>query len=322
MTQRRRGVFLDLASLGDDINTQQLAQCDVEWAFYPETAPDQVDQRIADADIVITNKVVLTAEMISSAPSLQLICVAATGTNNVDLAAASTRKIPVCNVTNYGTASVAQHTFSLLLALTTQLAHYSRDAINGRWSESAMFCLMDYPVYELQGKTMGILGHGTLGQAVANIATAFGMKVIISERPGVAPVREGRVAFGDLLPQVDVLSLHCPLSPETERLIDADALQRMKSSAILLNTARGAIVDEDALADALRQGEIAGAGLDTLSQEPPPIEHPLLASDIPNLIVTPHSAWISQEARQRLTDQLADNVQAFLQGHPRNRVNP
>lgn len=315
-----RGVFLDAASLSKaDIDMAPLGRGSVAWAYYDFTSPSAVVERIAEAEIVISNKVMIDAVALTAAKRLKLVCVAATGTNNVDLDAAQRRGITVCNVRGYATPSVVEHVFSLMLALMRHLPEYQRAVQGGRWQKSVHFSFIDFPIREMSGKTLGIVGYGELGQAVAKVAEVFGMRVMIGERPGAAP-RAGRVALAELLPQVDVLSLHCPLTPETRGLIGAEELQAMKRGAVLINTARGGIVDEPALVAALRSGHLGGAGVDVLTQEPPR-DNPLLAADIPNLIVTPHIAWASRESRQRLLNELAENIQAFLEGKPRNVVN-
>lgn len=313
------GVFLDRDSLDrGDLDFSMLDNLNADWQFFGQTLPEDLQSRIASASIIITNKVVLDAKAMAAAPHLKLICVAATGYNNVDIAAARERGIQVCNVRGYATPSVTQHVFALLLSLTTQLGKYRRAVMRGDWQESHHFCLLDYPIEELAGKTLGIIGYGELGKSVANVAKAIGMKVIISQRPGGIP-QAGRVDLDQLLQEADVVSLHCPLTPDTEGLIGRDQLRSMKSNALLINTARGGIVDEAALADALRDGYIAGAGVDVLSEEPPR-QNPLLEKDIPNLIVTPHIAWASRSSRQRLLNEIGLNIQAFLDNQPRNLV--
>jgi glycerate dehydrogenase len=315
-----KAVFVDLGSLDrDDLDLSAIEQQASDLVCYSASHPDQLSHRLAGAQVVITNKVVLNAELLAALPQLKLICIAATGTNNVDLNAARERGIVVCNCQGYGTGSVVQHTFSLMLALATRLADYSGAVSRGDWCRSEQFCLLDYPIIELQGKTLGIIGYGELGQAVGRIAEAFGMQLLVAARPGTIP-RDGRLALSELLPQVDILSLHCPLTEQTQNLIDAAALAQMKPSALLINAARGGIVDELALADALRAGRLAGAGVDVLSVEPPVTDNPLLGGDIPNLIVTPHSAWGSIEARQRIVAQIADNIAAFQAGSPQRQV--
>lgn len=315
-----QGVFLDQASLDrNDIDYGVLKQAVADWRFYEQTAAADVSGRINTAEIVISNKVVLGEEHLAAARHLRLICVAATGVNNIDLQAAQRHGIAVCNVTRYATASVAEHVFALLLALMRNLPAYDHDVKQGLWQRSDQFCLLDHPIVELAGKKLGIVGYGELGKAVADRARAFDMEVLLAARPGSA-VAGDRIALADLLPQVDVLTLHCPLTPETAHLIGAAELELMKPSAVLINTARGGIVDEAALADALRDRRLAGAAVDVLSSEPPADDQPLLAADIPNLIVTPHIAWASRQARQRLVDEIAANIIAWQQGEPRNRV--
>lgn len=317
-----RGVFLDLASVdAGDLDLAPL-KCTLDhWALHDETAPKQVQQRIQGFDVVVSNKVVLDAATIAGADALRCICVAATGTNNIDVAAAGERGVVVSNVVRYATPAVVQHVFSLLLALSTRLLDYERWAQSGRWQHHAQFCSLDFPIRELAGKVMGIVGYGELGQGVAEVARAFGMEVRVAQRPGSEQAAEGRVPLHELLPQVDVLSLHCPLTDDTRNLIGAEELRLMKPDAVLINTARGGIVDEAALADALQAGRLGGAGIDVLAQEPPRDGSPLLTEPpLPNLIVTPHTAWASREARQRLIDELSLNVRAFIEGTPRNVV--
>ncbi|HHJ81063.1 MAG TPA: D-2-hydroxyacid dehydrogenase, partial [Candidatus Tenderia electrophaga] len=277
------------------------------------------DSRIASSEILISNKVIIDQHAMQSAPQLKLICVAATGTNNVDIGAAQRHNIRVCNVRGYATPSVSQHVFAMLLSLSIHLGKYRRAVMQGAWQQSQHFCLLDYPIEELSGKTLGIIGYGELGQAVANIATAFDMQVLISEHRDKEP-RPGRVSFEQVLAEADAISLHCPLTTATQGLIGAAEIAQMKPGAILINTARGGIVNEQALADALRDGYLGGAGVDVLSQEPPLTSNPLLAGDIPNLIITPHIAWASRASRQRLLDQISANISAFLAGTPRNIV--
>ena len=316
-----RGCFLDAGSMGDALNWDELNGAIDDWQWYHNTTREQVGDRIAGMDIVITNKVVLDAAVLEAADNLKLICVAATGFNNVDTQAAARCGIPVVNVTGYATPAVSQHVLALMLAHATRWASYDTAVKRGDWAASEFFCLLDYPIEELAGQTLGLIGHGELGQAVARLAEAFGMTVLVGERPGAREIREGRVAIGELLERSDMISLHCPLTDDTRHLIDADALARMKNSAFLINTARGAIVDTQALIAALEAGEIGGAALDVLDQEPPPADHPLLDPAIPNLIVTPHSAWGSRGARQRMLEGVAANIHAFIDGGIRNQVN-
>lgn len=304
----QRGVILDLDSLGpEDLDLRALLASLPHWQQYGSTRPEQTADRVRAAQVIITNKVVIDEPVMAGAPALKLICVAATGTNNIDLQAAQRRGISVRNAVNYGTDAVAQHALMLMLTLSTQLLAYRDDIRAGRWSRSPFFCLLGHPIRQLSQQTLGIVGYGSLGQRVAELARAFGMKILVSARPG-EPAQAGRLAFGELLGQVDILSLHCPLTPHTDKLINARTLALMKPGALLINTARGGLIDEPALATALRAGQLGGAGLDVLSMEPPPADHPLLAPDIPNLILTPHSAWASQPARQALVDQLQQNI--------------
>lgn len=306
-----RAVFLDAATLGDDVDLEPIRAVVDELVLHDRTSPDQVRDRIAGFDTVLTNKVVLGAPEFAASPDLRRIAVVATGLNNIDLDAARDAGIRVMNVTEYGRPSVAQHTLALILALATRLLDYHRDVQAGRWARSPQFCLMDHPIMELEGRTLGIIGYGDLGQGVAERARAFGMKILLGCRPGQAPGEvDGypRIPLEELLPQVDVLSLHCLLTDQTRNLIGAAELKKMKPEALLINTSRGGLVHEQALADALRAGTIGGAGFDVLTEEPPRQGNPLLADDIPNLIVTPHSAWASREARQRIVEITAANL--------------
>ncbi|GAB3681127.1 NAD(P)-dependent oxidoreductase [Salinisphaera aquimarina] len=316
-----RGCFLDAGSMGDALDWGTLEDALDDWRWHHNSDASNVAQRLAGVDIAVTNKVVLDADAIAGAEALKLICVAATGVNNVDREAAARRGIPVVNVTGYATPAVSQHVLALMLAHATRWASYDAAVKRGDWAAGEFFCLLDYPIEELAGQTLGLVGHGALGQAVGRLAEAFGMTVLVAERPGARTVRAGRVAIDEMFERADMISLHCPLTEETANLIDADALARMKDSAFLINTARGGIVDADALIDALSRGVIAGAALDVLDAEPPPAGHPLLAPDVPNLIVTPHTAWGSRGARQRMLDGVAANIGHFIDGETPNRVN-
>ncbi|MEQ5814018.1 D-2-hydroxyacid dehydrogenase [Marinobacter sp. NFXS11] len=310
-----KAVFLDAKTLGGDVDLSPIESVTGGLKKYERTAPDEVLERIRGFDTVLVNKVVLTREHFEACPELKTIAVVATGLNNIDLAAAKDHGIKVMNVTNYGRSTVAQHTMALMLALATRLLDYSRDVQAGRWGKSDMFCLMDHPIMELEGRTLGTVGYGDLGQGVAERAAAFGMKILLGARPGQEPgVVDGysRIPLDELLPQADVLSLHCLLTDETRDLIGARELKMMKPDSLLINTSRGGLVNEQALADALRAGEIGGAGFDVLTEEPPRNGNPLLADDIPNLIVTPHSAWASREARQRIVGITAVNLKSVL----------
>jgi glycerate dehydrogenase len=314
-----KAVFLDVESL-DDLDLAPIRACVDELTCYRGTAPEQVSERIADCDLVLVNKVVLDAQALDSADALKLVCVVATGVNNVDLDSVRRNNIAVCNAQGYGVRSVAQHVMGLMLALHTHLLDYDRAVRDGDWGRATQFCLLDYPILELAGRKLGIVGYGALGQAVAELARAFGMEVLVSARPGTAEVPAGRVSFEALVESVDVLSLHCPLTETTRDLVDADVLARMRQGSFVINAARGGVVNEPALVDALRNGHLGGAATDVLTVEPPKSGNPLLAPDIPNLIVTPHCAWGSVEARRRIIDQTAENIRAFSNGESLRRV--
>ena len=314
-------VFLDYAtvSFDGDLDPRSLHAALQGLEIRNHTAQQDVASQVAGRDVVLVNKLRITREIIEASPSLRLIALAATGTNNVDLVVAGERGIAVCNLRDYCTASVVQHVFGVLLLLTQKLREYDALVRSGAWQRGEQFCLLDYPIRELVGRRLGIVGFGTLGRGVAHAATAFGMEVLVANRPGGAPV-PGRIDLDELLAAVDVLSLHCPLAPATQGMIGASQLSRMKRDAVLINTARGGLVDAAALAVALRGGRLAGAAIDVLSQEPPVDGNPLLADDIPNLIVTPHIAWAAREARQRCIDEMAANIADFRRGGRRGRV--
>jgi glycerate dehydrogenase len=310
-----RGVFLDLASVDNgDLDRSSLKACLARWDWHGYTPAAEVHARIQGADVVVSNKCTLDRRALSAA-GLKLVAVAATGTNNVDLEAARACGVTVCNIRDYCSESVAQHAITLLLNLLTGQPWYWQRVRQGEWSASRQFALHDRPIREARGLALGVIGYGSLGQAVADKARALGMQVLVAERRGHAP-RPGRLAFEQVLQQADAISLHCPLTEDTRDLLGRAELHAMKPTALLINTARGGIVND--LAASLRAGEIAGAAVDTLDIEPPPPGHPLLAADIPNLLVTPHNAWASRRARQAALDQLADVIRAFLAGMPIN----
>jgi glycerate dehydrogenase len=314
MSNSPRAVFLDHSSLDlGDLDLSALEQCFAELQLYPQSSKAEAIERLQGAQVAISNKVPLDAEVFAACPDLRLVLVAATGTNPFDLAAARAHGVVVSNCQGYGTASVAQHTLMLLLALATRLPDYQQDVRAGRWQRSSQFCLLDHPIIELHGKTLGLLGHGELGSAVARLAEAFGMRVLLGQLPG-RPPRADRLPLDELLPQVDALTLHCPLNRDTLNLIGARELSLMKATAFVINTARGGLINEQALADTLRAGHLGGAATDVLTQEPPQDDNPLLAADIPRLIITPHSAWGSREARQRIVAQISENALAFFNG--------
>jgi glycerate dehydrogenase len=317
-----KSVFLDYGTVtaNGDLDPGALSRALPGLVLHEHTEQDQVAARIAGSAVVLVNKLRITREIMTATPDLRLIALSATGTNNVDLDAARERDIAVCNLRDYCTASVVQHVLGTLLVLTQKLREYDQLVRSGAWQRGGQFCLLDYPVRELVGRKLGIVGTGALGKGVARAAqSALGMEVLIANRPGGERM-PGRMDLDDLLPQVDVLSLHCPITPATTGMIDAARLARMKHDAVLINTARGALVDGAALADALRAGRLGGAAIDVLAQEPPVDGNPLLAPDIPNLIVTPHIAWAAREARQRCLDEMAANVEDFLRGGRRGRV--
>lgn len=315
-----RGVFLDLDSVHPiDLSLDALQGCLDDWQIYPTTSEHQVSERIAGAQVVVTNKIRLMSDQLKSAAGLELICVAATGTNNVDLQAARDSGIAVCNARNYATASVTEAVFAMLLTLTRKLDSYRQRVDAGDWQSSPHFCLFDQTIEELHGKILGIIGYGVLGQSVARMARAFSMQVLVAQRLYGSPA-EGRVPLEQLLTEADIISLHCPLSDQTRHLMGRAEFQKMKSGAVLINTARGGIVDESALVEALNKGWIAGAGVDVLGTEPPGERNPLLDYRSARLIVTPHIAWASRSARQQLLNEIVSNIRAFQAGEIRNQV--
>lgn len=314
-----KAIFLDAATLGADFSYDLLKQLPVQWTFFEETSPHETLERIKDADIVVSNKVLLTADILK-ASSLKLICVAATGYNNVDVATAKQLAIPVCNIPGYSTHSVVQLVFTFMLTLASSLIPYVEDVRNGKWQRHSQFCFLDYPIVELEGKNLGIVGYGTLGKQVAAIAAAFGMKILIASNALSKKSQAGTLLLEQVLREADFLTLHVPLTAQTENLIRWKELELMKPTAFLINTARGGIVNEKDLAKCLKEKRIAGAALDVLTKEPPTEGNPLLDPSIPNLLLTPHIGWASFESRSRLLAVLKDNILAFLQGSPKNLV--
>ncbi|HUN76213.1 MAG TPA: D-2-hydroxyacid dehydrogenase [Steroidobacteraceae bacterium] len=314
-----KAVFLDFATVSHgDLDTSHLTQVLPALKLRDITADADIASHIAEHQIVLLNKLHITRELMAGAGGLRLIVVAATGTNNIDLEAARELGIAVCNVRDYCTTSVTQHVLAVMLVLTQRLREYAQLALRS-WGESPQFTMLDFPIRELSGRVLGVVGYGTLGRSVARAAeTALGMRVLIANRPGAERV-SGRLDLHEMLPQVDVLSLHCPLTAATRRMIGAPELALMKKDALLINTARGGLIDSDALVQALRERRIGGAAIDVLEQEPPVDGSPLLAS-LPNYILTPHIAWAAREARQRCIDEMAENIAAFLRGDARNRV--
>ncbi|MGB5245794.1 MAG: D-2-hydroxyacid dehydrogenase [Woeseia sp.] len=316
-----KAAFLDFATVGaDELDLTPLYAALPELQLHEATAPGEVSARLSGCEAVLLNKVRLTRELLLAAPDLRFIGLTATGVDNIDLDCARERGIAVCNIRGYCTQSVVEHVFGVLLNLTHNLARFRQLVRDGAWARSDEFCLLNYPIRELSAMTLGIVGYGELGKGVARCGEYFGMRVLLAERPGASKAREGRVLFEELLQKVDVLSLHCPLTDATRGLIGAAQLEKMKSSALLINTARGALVDSAALVAALQGGKIAGAAIDVLREEPPVKGDPLLECTHPNLIITPHIAWGTVEARQSALNQLAETVLAFQRGERMNRV--
>lgn len=315
-----RIVQLESESLIADVRRPAFAH---EWVDYPATTPAQVVERLAGADIAITNKVPVDAAALAALPALKMIAISATGTNNVDLDACRGRGIVVSNIRGYAEHTVPEHVMALLLALSRNLIAWRETLQAGAWQRAEQFCLFDHPICDLHGATLGLIGSGTLGNGVARLAEAFGMSVLRAEHKQATAVRPGYTAFAEALAMADAISLHCPLTAETTGLIGEPELRAMKRSALLINTARGGIVDEWALVRALKEGWIAGAGFDVVTVEPPPAGHPLLDPALlalPNFLLTPHVAWSSRPAMQTLADQLIANIESFAAGTPQNRV--
>ena len=317
-----KAVFLDYATLGaDKLDAGPLFAAAPELEIFDHSEDEQLAARIKDAEIILTNKAKLSRELLDGASSLRLICLAATGTDNIDLQHARDNGIAVCNIRAYCTQSVVEHVFALLLNLTHNIGRYDRSVKVGEWQEADSFCMLHHPIRELSAMTLGIIGYGNLGRGVAEIARQFNMEIMIARRQGLTPGDgDGRYDLDNILQHADVISLHCPLTSDTEKLFSRPQFERMKTDAILINTARGGLVDTAALADALRRGEIGAAAIDVLAQEPPVDGDPLLDYEGDNLVMTPHIAWATAEARQNAIDEVAANIQAFLRGETRNRV--
>jgi glycerate dehydrogenase len=326
-----RAVFLDFGTVShEDLDTASLERVLPGIQLFQASSDAEVDERIAGCEFILTNKLNITRARMRAVPGLKFIGLTATGTNNVDLEAAKELGIAVCNIRDYCTVSLVQHVIGVLLLLTHRFREYGQAAVDGTWTRSEQFTVAAGPIRELSGRVLGIVGYGNLGRAVAKAARdALGMRVLVAERPGTTPGREAdthstigpvRVTLDELLRTADVLSLHCPLNAATTGLIGRRELSLMKPDAVLINTARGALVDLPALVDALKGGDLGGAAIDVLPQEPPVDGSPLFEPGVPNLIVTPHIAWAAFEARQRAVDELALNIEAFLQGGERGRV--
>ncbi len=314
---RHRIVFLERESIRGEFRRPDFPH---DYEEYPLSAAEDVPARVREASIVITNKVVLHGELLATLPNLKMVACAATGTDNVDIEWCRSHGVVVSNIRGYAVHTVPEHVFALILTLRRKLPDYRRDVQAGRWQQAPMFCFFDYPIGDLHGATLGIFGRGSLGEGVARLAEAFGMRVLWGEHKGADKVRPGRTAFADVLREADVISLHCPINEATRGMIGEAELKTMKRDALLINAARGGLVDEAAVARALKEGWIGGAGFDVLSKEPPREGNPLLTLDLPNFILTPHVAWASAGAMQALLDQLTGNLEAFARGEPRNRV--
>ncbi|NAZ68251.1 D-2-hydroxyacid dehydrogenase [Vibrio toranzoniae] len=313
-------VFLDRATIPSQIYLKPLS-FEHLWVEYDFTSPEQVSERVEDADVVITNKVVLNESNLAQAQQLKLIAVSATGVNNVDVDYCNEKNIAVANIQGYATQSVPEHVIAMLFALKRNLVGYHQDIEAGAWQKDKQFCFFTHPIQDVAGSTFGIMGSGSLGQATAILAKAIGMNVIFAERKGAESCREGYLPFEAVLQQADAISLHCPLTEATRNLISKQELAMMKPSAVLINAGRGGLVDEQALVEALKSHEIAGAGMDVFTQEPADNSNPLLAnSRLANLLLTPHVAWGSDSSIQKLSDILMDNIDEFVAGKPQNLV--
>lgn len=312
-------VFLDRATL---IAELPIPAFDHTWVEHPETRPEEVGDALWRATIAITNKAPITRAVLDAAPKLRLVAVAATGVNNVDLKACRERGVAVTNIRGYAEHTVPEHVFMLLLALRRNLPAWRRSVRAGAWQKARTFCLFDHELHDLHGTTLGIVGHGSIGRGVARLAEGFGMQVLLAEHKDAAACRPGYTPFDEVLARADHLTLHCPLTDATRGLIGQREIGLMQRHAVLINCARGGLVDEVALVTALTTRRIAGAALDVLAEEPPSADHPLLALDLPNLIITPHIAWSSREAMQALGEQLIRVIEAFVAGRPVNLVVP
>lgn len=310
-------VFLDRSTVVANVRKPAFPH---QWEEYPATSSEQVLARLKDATIAITNKVHLRRETLAQLPMLKMVAVSATGTDNVDIVYCKERGIVVSNIRNYASHTVPEHVFMLVLALRRNLLAFREDVQKGEWQKAAQFCLFTHPVRDLHGSTLGIMGGGSIGNSVAQIAQAFGMKVLQSEHKGVTTVRAGYTTFDTVLRESDVITLHLPLKDNTRHMISTAEFDRMRPGALLINTARGGLVDESALLQALQSGRLGGAGFDVLAKEPPTEGNPLLDINLPNFILTPHVAWSGSAAMQTMADQLIDNIEAYAAGTPRNLV--
>ncbi|WP_256383296.1 D-2-hydroxyacid dehydrogenase [Photobacterium toruni] len=313
-------VFLDHGTIPAHISLPRPAFCH-QWHQYEATTPSQVVERLQHATIVITNKVILDSQVLAQLPQLKFIAIAATGTNNIDLDYCRSHNIKVANIQGYATRSVPEHVIAMIFALKRNLAGYQQDIRNGEWQHQQQFCFFTHPITDVAGSTLGIIGNGSLGQAVATLAQAIGMNILFAEHAGATQCRDGYHPFEQVLREADIVSLHCPLMSTTHNMIAASQLALMKPNAILINTSRGGLINEQALVDALLSGQIAAAGIDVFTEEPAPTTNPLIAhSSLSNLILTPHVAWGSDSAIQTLVNQLIDNINSFHQGTHKNQL--
>jgi len=313
--------FLDRSTIRADIAVRQ-PDFSHSWSEYETTeTPQQANERLQDIDIVITNKVPITEPLIAACPELKMVAVAATGVDHIDIEACKAHGITVSNIRNYALCTVPEHVIGMILSLRRQILQYRQEVIEGRWQRENNFCFFDRPIQDISGATLGIIGYGAIGQATAQLAHALGMHVQYTSRSAKAADFAKPVDLDTLLRTSDVISCHCPLTLQTHHLLDTAAFEKMKSSAIVINSARGDIVDEQALADALTQNKIAAVAIDVLPQEPPASNSPMMQlANRTNVILTPHTAWASQQAMQTLANQLIDNIEAFVAGEPKNTI--
>lgn len=313
-------VFLDAKSIADEMHWPDFGfEC--QYQTYPNTSADEVAQRLQGADILISNKVPVSAADLQQADRLRHIAIPATGFNHIDLSACKVRGISVSHIKDYAEVTVSEHCLALLFALKRSLIPYHESVRAGRWQESGQFSYFDFPITQVQGATLGIIGAGRLGKAFARRAELLGMEVLFAERKGRSETRAGYLPFEQVLAHSDVLSLHCPLTPDSQHLLDAKAFAKMHRQPLIINTSRGALIDARALVDALHKGQISAAGIDVVDEEPPAADHPYMSLlDLPNFILTPHVAWANQTAMQHLVNELVENIQAFVAGQPRNLV--
>ncbi|MEO1291984.1 MAG: D-2-hydroxyacid dehydrogenase [Pseudomonadota bacterium] len=315
-----RIVFLDRSTIGPSVELTKPG-FDHDWIDYDRTRPDQIVERLSGADIAVCNKVPIQRETVEQLPDLKMIAIPATGYDAFDITACTERGIVVSNVRGYATSTVPEHTFALILALRRSLVGYRQDVINGKWQEADQFCFFTHPISDLAGSTLGIVGEGVLGQGVARLGQAFGMRTLFAAHKGASGLGPLYTPFEEVMAQSDVITLHCPLMPATRNLISSAEFALMRRKPLLINCARGGLVDEAALVAALDAGQIAGAGFDCLTSEPPKPDNPLLSVlDRPNVIVTPHTAWASDEAMQALWDQVVSHIENFHAATPSNRV--